>query len=372
MNTWYKSACMLQGLRRETADGSFIPVIDGLRFVAIMSVVLYHLHDYVLVKTGRTVSGDWLALLMSKGYIGVQLFFAISGFIIARPFFNRTSPGLKRYFVRRLTRLEPPYLINLLLVFVLLVTVLNADPLDLLPHLAASALYQHNLIYGEMSRINFLTWSLEVEFQFYVLAPALLAVVIALREWIRRMVLLATVMAGGWVYQSDIFEGLNVGATLIGHIGFFAVGILVADIYVHVWKEQLPNSMSWDAIAFLGWSGLMAALFAGAGAILWIPFCILLAVIGSLGGRWFSCVLGWEPFYLIGGMCYTIYLYHFLIISAAGRYVLGLLDTTGPLWLDLLITSVIVVPVIIMGGAIFFLAGEKPFMKWRREIKAVD
>lgn len=367
VNPWPVGWGLRPALRRETADGSFIPVIDGLRFIAIMAVVLYHLQDYVVVKTGRSGSGDWLALLMSQGYIGVQLFFAISGFIIARPFLNGTSPGLRRYFMRRLTRLEPPYLINLLLVFVLLVTVLGADPVALFPHLLASALYLHNILFGGMSEINFLAWSLEVEFQFYVLAPALLAGLVALGGWLRRLALLLLVIAGGWAYRSDPLGELGVGATLIGYFGFFAAGVLAAEVYVGRWGERSPLAWGWDAVAFMGWVGLLVALLVGTDNRPMIPICILLAILGSLGGRWSARILGLAPVYLIGGMCYTLYLYHFLIISAVGRFVLPWLSAARPLWVDLLFTGAIVVPVVLVAGTFLFLLTEKPFMRWRRE-----
>ncbi len=362
----------LPGLRRDTADGSFIPVIDGLRFIAIMAVVLYHLQDYVVVKTGRSCGGDWLALLMGQGYIGVQLFFAISGFIIARPFLNGTAPGLRRYFVRRLTRLEPPYLINLLLVYVLLVTILGADPAALFPHLLASALYLHNILFGGMSEINFLAWSLEVEFQFYMLAPALLAGLIALGGWGRRLVLLLLVLAGGWVYPSNPLAGLGAGANLVGFFGFFAAGVLAAEVYVGRWRERPPVSWNWDIVALVGWVGLLAALLVGDEARSWISIGVLLALLGSLGGRWSARILGWAPVYLIGGMCYTLYLYHFLIISAVGRFILPWLGAAHPLWVDLLMAGSIIIPVVLAAGTVLFLITEKPFMRWRREGRGSD
>lgn len=372
LNLWPDGWSLWPALRRDTADGSFIPVIDGLRFIAIMAVVLYHLQDYVVVKTGRSGSGDWLALLMGQGYIGVQLFFAISGFIIARPFLNGTAPGLKRYFVRRLTRLEPPYLINLLLVYILLVAVLGANPIALLPHLLASALYLHNILFGGMSEINFLAWSLEVEFQFYVLAPALLAGLIALGVLWRRLALLLLVIAGGWAYRSDPLGELGVGATLIGYFGFFAAGIFAAEIYVGRWRERPPLDWSWDVVALVGWAGLLVALLVGTDNRPMLPICILLAILGSLGGRWSARILGCEPVYVIGGMCYTLYLYHFLTISAVGRFVLPWLGAAHPLWFDLLIAGAIIIPIVLAAGTALFLVTEKPFMRWRREGRRLD
>ena len=69
-------------LRRITSSGDYIPEIDGLRFVAILSVVLYHLYGF-LPNSG---AGLPLQPAVSHGYRGVNLFYVISGFVLALPF----------------------------------------------------------------------------------------------------------------------------------------------------------------------------------------------------------------------------------------------------------------------------------------------
>jgi peptidoglycan/LPS O-acetylase OafA/YrhL len=74
--------------------------------------------------------------------------------------------------LRRLTRLEPPYIIALVIFFIANVWVLHAYSFkSLLPHFFASMAYLHNIIYQSFSWILPVAWSLEVEVQFYVLAP---------------------------------------------------------------------------------------------------------------------------------------------------------------------------------------------------------
>jgi peptidoglycan/LPS O-acetylase OafA/YrhL len=106
--------------RRITSQKRFIPQIDGLRFVAISSVVLFHL--YASLHHGGAVQNSAfdaarLAMLSKRG---VELFFAISGFILGVPFASSYLQGapkvkLKQYFLRRLTRLEPPYILSLMI-----------------------------------------------------------------------------------------------------------------------------------------------------------------------------------------------------------------------------------------------------------------
>src|SRR5882672_10637739 len=112
-NNW-----LLARLSRETSSGRFIPEMDGLRFAAIGMVVLFHLNGYLIGKSQRyhssPPSSDWLAQAALVGFRGVELFFVISGFILGLPFAaqhieGRPPVGLRKYYVRRLTRLEPPY-----------------------------------------------------------------------------------------------------------------------------------------------------------------------------------------------------------------------------------------------------------------------
>src|SRR4051812_39015821 len=100
----------LSGFRRITTTGEYIPEIDGLRFIAITCVVFLHLGTYV-GNFGHPDIG-----IFSIGGKGVELFFVISGFVLATPFVRYRLAGgkpvrLKPYFLRRLTRLEPPYLL---------------------------------------------------------------------------------------------------------------------------------------------------------------------------------------------------------------------------------------------------------------------
>jgi peptidoglycan/LPS O-acetylase OafA/YrhL len=166
--------------RRITSTGQFIPEIDGLRFVAILSVYVYHLAGDVLrhssAASSPVLEGGWLFSVTQILNVGVPLFFAISGFILGMPFAAARLEGgrsvsLKKYFLRRVTRLEPPYILCLLLFFGLKVVGARGTAHELLPNLVASMFYVHNLVYHSPSVINFVAWSLEIEIQFYVLAP---------------------------------------------------------------------------------------------------------------------------------------------------------------------------------------------------------
>src|SRR5690349_11072351 len=113
---------VLSKLSRVTTPGrKFIPQIDGLRFIAIMAVIASHAHDFILYHHGLPIykPAGPVERTFEAGQFGVELFFAISGFVLALPFAKQmlfNEPGrlrLKEYYLRRLTRIEPPYVIHL-------------------------------------------------------------------------------------------------------------------------------------------------------------------------------------------------------------------------------------------------------------------
>src|SRR5215510_2337941 len=100
-----RSASLLPvpNLRRVTSSGRFILEIDGLRFVAILSVYLYRLNGYLLEKSASVASGlmtTRVVTLLSHGNNGVQLFFVISRFILGLPFAAHFLRGAGRASVR--------------------------------------------------------------------------------------------------------------------------------------------------------------------------------------------------------------------------------------------------------------------------------
>ena len=142
---------------RVTTSGLFVPNFDGLRFIAIALVVLFHAFQEGQTAFAPQAPAVVLSRLVSVGWVGVTLFFAISGFVLALPFANHYLNGaravaLPQYYLRRVTRLEPPYMICLLAYFGIKAFILKQA--GLLPHLLASMTYTHNVIYSDVSTIQ--------------------------------------------------------------------------------------------------------------------------------------------------------------------------------------------------------------------------
>src|SRR5687768_3535743 len=123
-------------------------------------VVLMHLGFFLSKESNTSYAGsfssDWLAVITNQGFYGVYLFFVISGFILSLPFASYHLKGanpvsLKQYFLRRVTRLEPPYFLAITFFFVLKVLIGDRGLgfLELLNHYLASIFYLHNIIYLE-------------------------------------------------------------------------------------------------------------------------------------------------------------------------------------------------------------------------------
>lgn len=169
---------MRLSFKRITSSRSFIPEIDELRFIAITSVVLYHLIAKDLNQYADNLEYSFFLRILSRGHLGVPLFFVISGFILGMPFAKshilKEDPiNLKKFFSRRLTRLEPPYVLIMTILFFGSVFVAKSISLSNgIVSYFSSIIYSHNFIYpGIMPLLNVPAWSLKIEIQFYILAP---------------------------------------------------------------------------------------------------------------------------------------------------------------------------------------------------------
>lgn len=368
---------LLQPFSRITSGGRFVPCIDGLRCIAILAVVLYHLNGYVLEKaTGFTEAEARESLLfhlLHGASCGVQIFFAISGFILALPFAREQFPGsrqvsLKQYFFRRVTRLEPPFLINLLIIYLLLIVVKKQSASSMLGPLFATMTYTHNFLYGTLSTINAVTWSLEIEVQFYIIAPFLARWYFAgtihrRRTIISTVIILLMILKMIWIPENRLRLGL------FYPLNHFLTGILAADIFMFSWKEKPATSRLWD---LAGLAVLPAIFFIQLNTLTYhlLPILTFLLFIAAFRGPAFNRLLSVPLIVVTGGMCYSIYLYHFLVISFVGRFTIG--ATTGYQYLSqVVIQSALIMPPVICICAVFFVVFEKPFMKWRPKLKTI-
>jgi peptidoglycan/LPS O-acetylase OafA/YrhL len=253
--------------------------------------------------------------------------------------------------------------VNLAIIFALQVAVLGVAASDLLPNLFASMLYSHNLWYGEHSRVNGVAWSLEVEWQFYLLAPLLFAVI--LRPPRGQLLIWLLILIGGAAHAVSPWLDSRVGLSLLHYFGFFLAGVSVALADIAPGNNR-QASLPYDLlIVSAGLAIISILLIDRRTPMALLPALTALFIFGGLRGRYATRILGWWPIYIVGGMCYTIYLYHFFVISAVGRVVAPLLPVSGGSALSLMLLALIVAPLVVAFCAIPYLSIERPFMIWR-------
>jgi peptidoglycan/LPS O-acetylase OafA/YrhL len=361
----------LAHISRETSSGRFIPEMDGLRFAAIGMVILFHLNGYLTAKSpfyhAAPPTSDWLAQAAIVGFRGVELFFVISGFILGLPFaahyLKAAAPvNLRKYYLRRLTRLEPPYIIALLVLFLLAAGIEGAPPASFYPHLAASLFYLHSLIYGTFSPAMGVAWSLEIEVQFYVLVP-LLTLLFTIRSRAFRRSAIALLIVAALAGQA-LFLHHNPRASLsiLAYVQFFLVGFLLADVFLASWGEVPRRNLAWDFVALAGWPLLFVILHSQVLAHWLFPAWIFLLYLAAFRGRFVNRFFSSRWIIAIGGMCYSIYLLHYEVISAVGRLTRRL-GEAAPYWIYLSAQVVLVGAAIVVICGVYFVAIEKPCMR---------
>ncbi len=361
---------LINRFTRVTSTGSYLPEIDGLRFLAISWDFVYHLNDF-LTQSYHDNETKIFQQILGNGHLGVELFFVISGFVLSLPFakyyFKQGNKVyLKQYFLRRLTRLEPPYFLIMIFLFLFLSATRLHTVRDLTPHLFASLFYIHNLVYpGTLPVINSVAWSLEIEIQFYIMVP-LLARIFILQKKNRRIVLSAIILV------MPVMQFFFKSDTLFFYqfLQYFVVGFLLCDLYMNNDKQHFYRPSNNGQKKLFTLLGML--LFAGILIVhsrrndliytIFIPLAILL----------FYCIVLFIPFWnkvfsakwisIIGGMSYTIYLIHVPIIATFGRFFVnrGIMNNYLTYFI---IQSFIWGPLILFAGSIFFYFIERPCMK---------
>lgn len=352
--------------RRITTQKRFIPQIDGLRFVAISSVVLFHVYAAL---EGRSAVPVPIPLSIDLPKRGVELFFAISGFILGVPFASRhllqaAKVNLKQYFLRRVTRLEPPYFLALPL-WIAMEWVAGRSMGEMAPHLLAHCFYMHNLIYGAFrGAVNSVAWSLEIEVQFYVLVP-LLSLVFAISHARFRRIFILVAMAAIGIVSNPLYKSVHFHYSIAYYLAFFLAGFLICDLYLT--RGQWKPSFRWDVLAFCLWP-LVWYPARNATHVL-LPFVIVLLYLAAFRGRICSAFFRQPVITNIGGMCYSIYLLHVPIIYAVKR-VTAYWHLGRSFWSFFALQSLLILPVVMFFCGVFFMLIERPCMdrEWPRKL----
>ncbi|CAN5232579.1 acyltransferase family protein [soil metagenome] len=311
---------MTAGIRRD---------IQGLRAIAVGAFVLYHLRP------------EWLP----GGFVGVDVFFVISGYLITGSLAAEAATtgriALTRFWGRRIRSLMPAATVVLIAVAVgALVLLPVSQRVEIIVQLAASALSGQNWVLATES-VSYLQatqlpsplqhfWSLSVEEQFYIVWPVLLLVVLwigarmrkppaAALRWLVLVLaaaslaysVIASLLTPELAYFSTFTRALEllVGAALALWLPLLPVSRTASRIAVVAGLVAVAASLALidSSASFPGWVALAPTL--ATAAILW----------GGLGAGPFMplSALSLRPFVFVGDISYSLYLWHWPVIVFA-------------------------------------------------------
>lgn len=375
---------------RPAVSGAYLLPLDGLRALAIAIVIVWHvaIRVFRLTLAGPMVASDDAGFLhdLPHGEVGVSLFFFISGFIIARPFLSRdrrmSAGEVRRFYLRRLIRIAPPHLILIAAAFLALAVAgyrparavsFEAAGQSLWASLAASVLYLNGLLFHSPPRLNPPTWSLEIEMQFYLAFPLLLALYV--RLWARAPAWAASILppAAGlaislWAYSHGGAYG-PLRWTVLAYTHLFLLGISIARLEVSAAPRAERSAARDDGLFVLGLGLLLATgLFRdlqseAAYAIRAVATmgAVLLLFHGATRGRIARRLLSNRWIALAGAMSYSIYLTHVAVIQLAATILFKIVDLHAAVANMTLALLVLTPPVLVVGGA-YYIVVERFFM----------
>lgn len=318
------------------------PDVDGLRAIAVVAVLLYH------VGIGA----------VSGGFVGVDMFFVISGFLITKIIYDRHVQGRFNYgefYRRRALRILPA--LGVVLVFVLLVGWRVLPPSDYLgtgKAAVAASTFVSNFYFWRVGgyfdtelKLNPLlhTWSLAVEEHFYLLLPLLFVVMWRFgRRAVHGSVLLVLIVSLGMSalfverYGDEVFYFSPFRAWEL------AAGSTLAVFDVPLIRRRTAR----EAVAVVALAMLLVpcflygktTIFPGPAAIPPVLGAALLIHTGTSGGSTVNRLLSTKLFLFFGLISYSLYLWHWPLVVFA-KFALGWDGQGGRIGLALLPVSVL-------------------------------
>lgn len=293
--------------------------IDGLRAVAVLPVVLFH-------AGSRTFSG---------GFVGVDIFFVISGYLIGGIIAEEIRQGrftILNFYERRIRRLFPALFTVIAASAVIAAFVfMPADFRDFGESAVAATLFVANILFWQEAgyfdtpaavKPLLHTWSLSVEEQFYLVFPVFM---IAVRRWLK----------GGWVLWLLPVLAVSFGLSVWGAIykpssTFYLAptrawelltGVLLAlGVFAPVGRRWLREALALAGLALIAWAVLRFSehtAFPGLNALFPVLGAALLIHSGR-NGTMVSRVMGRRPVVFVGLISYSLYLWHWPLIVFAG------------------------------------------------------
>lgn len=257
--------------------------IDILRGIAAISVTIFHL-------TGSSGLSTSIKEIGKYGYLGVEIFFVISGYIL--PYSMQKMNYHQKYFfkllLKRIVRIDPPYLVIILITLLLIYITKRSIPsyISIFTHLG----YLNGILNLEWISPTF--WTLALEFQFYILIG------LFYRIFIEKSIFLSLLTMVSILLLSFIVPS----SFLPHHFGFFAMGILLFRFQI----GKIPTLIFWLA-------NLILVLFISYNNGLFESIIAFLTVIFILYFPDSKNILLKKCLLWLGMISYSLYLVHWEI-----------------------------------------------------------
>ena len=324
-----------------------IASIDGLRAIAVTAVVLYHLGI------------SWIP----GGFLGVDLFFVISGYVITRLILDSINQSsaldLREFYAARLRRIYPAFIFMVVCTIIFIGVwapeaikrFLSDLPYALTGSINWLLVARHQDYFEAIGRPPLLqhTWSLAVELQFYLIWPMILLTVLKYfgKKNIARIALLIAITSGVTLFLVSLQLDQS-NAQQVSHIYFgtdtHSLGLFLGSALAVSW---IPQNLSADiekraqdvvdAIGVVGLLGLIAAflfidesnasLYRIAFPLAGIFGCLVIISLVHPASR-FAPLISSAPFKWVGQRSYGIYIWHWVIFQVTRPSV----DLTGQSW----------------------------------------
>ncbi len=304
------------------AGSRYRPDIDGLRAIAVLAVVFYH----------YAVPG------FAGGYVGVDVFFVISGYLITSLIYDEMQQqrfSLLNFYVRRIRRIFPALFVMLAIVSGLAAWLLFPADFDRFAHsLGATALFAVNIQFlGEIGYFKVAAverpllhlWSVAVEEQYYLLFPALLLLArTRSRYWLGAIVGGLLLASFGFAQWSVLHEPGWAFYLLPSRMWELMVGALLAITGIQAPRPRVVREglglIGLGLIAYAIFTFSKATLFPGTNALFPCIGTALVILAGTGGNGYANRVLSLSPIVFVGLISYSLYLWHWPIFVLARYY----------------------------------------------------
>ena len=303
----------------------WVPALQSLRGVAALWVVLYHLQVYLAYFQQPLLPIPGL----NVGWLGVDLFFVLSAYLLGQPFIDGRPPRVGRFLADRFLRIAPAYYAAFAATVLAYVAFV---PYGWIPNLAWwSLVFLQDFQFRTFIAVNPAFWSLAVEMQFYVLLP-FLARAFRGRRW---PLALAACLLASLAYRAALYllapRPINTTSPLLvlesftipAFLGHFGLGLAACRIRAvqtrvgaGVRRLMFAAGLALVAVPAGLWVPRTSIYFSGLsleGDALLRPLAacgFTLMVLATASGGWMAKILGWRPIEWLGRISYSLYLIH--------------------------------------------------------------